>query len=361
MDVTVSSNQENIDNLVLLSDIVKKNYEIFKNFWDDLVWFTFYCLTGTLRPKVKTAAKAIVSFVQDKLQLLATCTECFDHLYTHGEQGFMNICDPPHLIIWAWAEGYGFWPAKCMSVDEQTQMVNVRYYGDHTYGTIPSSECYLISQNRPECTHNTAGPAYDLALDEYNQSRQNIIQKHNKCAVWKDNTGFVIADFGSDQKVMIEEEVEIHDPGNGSKSMDVTHGNGNGNDTESNHTIPSPEINSPVSKKRRIGIDTDLEGKIKKRNSSILEKVEKHSEITWQYIDQLKAAIESNEEEIRSMKSGRNDEIQLLQGQIHELKEENRKLVTENKELKTYTKTCKSCGTYLMVPFELFCDSGCVK
>lgn len=113
---------------------------------------------------MKLAAKNLHRFVDDKLELLKSCSDCFANLRDEGVKSFSLSCSKPHIILWAFAPGFGYWPAKCLSTDKESSTANVRYFGDYTYATLPESKCYLYSENRPKSTENISDVLYDLAL-----------------------------------------------------------------------------------------------------------------------------------------------------------------------------------------------------
>lgn len=57
--------------------------------------------------------------------------------------------------------GFTFWPAKLMSIDGQ--MVNVRFFGDHTHADVPATNCFLYSGHNPD-KRRSATTAYNSAI-----------------------------------------------------------------------------------------------------------------------------------------------------------------------------------------------------
>lgn len=314
----------------------EKNYDSIKCFWDDIQWFAFYCSLPSQRdvtkPKIKTTAKSVVKFVEDKLKMLNECCECFSHFSEHGENGFTFPCTTPHLLIWANAEGFEYWPAKCMSVDIDTRMVNVRYFGDHTYSAVNEGECYLISSVRPSSTHNLSDLVYTQAEEELKRYQNQVEAKFSFCAFWRPDTRFTVADFEEDQKSMITQD-----------ALDT--------DTESEHSIKSPKVTSPVSKKRRINeIDENFEAAIKEEEENAMKK-------NWQYIEKLKTALKNAHDEMDNMQQTHNNEKHTLETKLKTMEEENRKLTDQIQKLQL----CASCGNPIKVWLKMFCGVECIQ
>lgn len=79
------------------------------------------------------------------------CPECYENAYKNQADSIMKPClKDPHLLIWAFAEQFGYWPAKVMAFNAADHIVNVRFFGDGTDGYIPSSNCFLFTEKVPD-------------------------------------------------------------------------------------------------------------------------------------------------------------------------------------------------------------------
>lgn len=71
------------------------------------------------------------------------------------------VCTEPHIIVWAKKMGFAYWPAKMISI--VGQLINVRFFGDHTSVTVPAVDCFLYSNTPPNRCRNTTS-SYKSAL-----------------------------------------------------------------------------------------------------------------------------------------------------------------------------------------------------
>lgn len=49
-----------------------------------------------------------------------------------------------HLVVWAQFGTHAYWPAKV--IDFNDQMVNVRFFDDHTKADMLATKCFLYSE-----------------------------------------------------------------------------------------------------------------------------------------------------------------------------------------------------------------------
>lgn len=109
-------------------------------------------------------AKELVEAVDQEIKNLLLCSECYENAYKNPVDSLLVPCKIPHILIWVNCGDYGFWPAKLMKYNDE-DMVNVRFFGDYTNGCIPSSKCFMYSENMPENEHGPAhGETFELAL-----------------------------------------------------------------------------------------------------------------------------------------------------------------------------------------------------
>lgn len=151
------------------SQIMQKKYTNFDDFGQDIQWFVHYCRVMNHK-KIKPQAEDLLQYIIDEVENIQNCEECFDNISKHGKSGFNLACKSPHLIVWAQSDGYGFWPAKVMNVENQNNMVNVRFFGEHTASTtIPADQCLLYMKKRP-VNDATSNDSEDL--DEFQKAEE---------------------------------------------------------------------------------------------------------------------------------------------------------------------------------------------
>lgn len=136
--------------VIELKDIQNKRYDNTWNFIEDLKCFFNYCVNIQKKRDIRKAAKQFLTYAIEDLESTRICDECFNNAYTHGESSFIIPCKSPHLLLWVLWDGFGYWPAKVMSVDDENHTVNVRFFSDHKTGVLSENNCYLFSNERPD-------------------------------------------------------------------------------------------------------------------------------------------------------------------------------------------------------------------
>lgn len=135
--------------------IVKKSYNDFEELRADFAWLVHNCMARYSSSNSKTAkdivkaAKNMMKNVESEIKSLLLCQECYENSYRDPDNSFVMPCTKPHILVWVNWENAGYWPAKVMGFDEKN-MVNVRFFGDHTNSCVPSSECLILSKNAPK-------------------------------------------------------------------------------------------------------------------------------------------------------------------------------------------------------------------
>lgn len=149
-----------------LIEMQNKVYDNFEQFWGDVKWFIHYCLTVCKKKGVYYASSQLLTYVNEEIQSILACEDCYNNAYVHGESSFIMPCKVPHLLLWAQPEGYGYWPAKAMTVNVETHFVNVRFFSDHTTANLSEDRCYLYSKQCPDSTSSThiGLESYQLAI-----------------------------------------------------------------------------------------------------------------------------------------------------------------------------------------------------
>lgn len=89
----------------------------------------------------------LMDYLTGEIESSKKCFECYRNAIEHPDTWFALVCDEPHLIVWAKMKGFNYWPAKLMSIDGQ--LINVRFFGDHTHADVPTTNCFLYSKQNP--------------------------------------------------------------------------------------------------------------------------------------------------------------------------------------------------------------------
>lgn len=142
-----------------------KCYESVSELEADMKWFAHNCRTMFPRKsEVQNAAKQLVSFVKEEIQSILICAECYKNADDYEENSFVLPCENPHILIWAKAEGFIYWPAKAMTVVDGNSL-NVRFFGDHATAVVSAFACYLYSEDNPNDSNDCDVELYNMALE----------------------------------------------------------------------------------------------------------------------------------------------------------------------------------------------------
>lgn len=96
------------------------------------------------------SAKNLEYLCEKEMHDIEMCSECFDRSNTMDEW-FTEVCDPPHLLVWARMKKYPFWPAKVFGFGVvSNKKIDVRFFGKHTRANVPISDCFLYSDDPNE-------------------------------------------------------------------------------------------------------------------------------------------------------------------------------------------------------------------
>lgn len=157
-------------NNIYLAQIKEKssNYKSFSEFRIDMSWFAHNC---QIVHSPNSAAAKLLTYVDEEIISVKNCIECYENSYKFPETSFTMPCNKPHLLVWAKAPGYIFWPAKAMSVKDGK--IHVRFFSDHTTCDVEPSVCYLFSIDSPE--------QETVSIESYGEALQ--VSKTNKISL----------------------------------------------------------------------------------------------------------------------------------------------------------------------------------
>lgn len=163
IDAFNASNYEDFDRVVqfpmTLHDIEQKihngQYRTTEEFTADFKWILHNCYiyfsTCYTSPSemgvLLKIAKSLLKTCKQEMGQIETCAECYANANTK-KSWFIEVCDPPHVLLWAKLKGFPYWPAKAMAVNGAT-LVDVRFFGAHDRAWVPVKDCYLYSQHNP--------------------------------------------------------------------------------------------------------------------------------------------------------------------------------------------------------------------
>lgn len=173
-----------------MKQISQKQYISFGDFRTDIEWFAHHLRTKKGGSDGVRWANWILKEVNEEKSSLMCCSECYENASKSPENSFTIPCKEPHVLVWTNCVGWGWWPSKILQYDSKNDMViifiikstkysyirlwhsicinfkvNVRFFGDHTSSSVPSSDCYIFSKNPPVRVQVPQhADAYNLAL-----------------------------------------------------------------------------------------------------------------------------------------------------------------------------------------------------
>lgn len=101
--------------------------------------------------------KPILKGAVSEINELESCVYCYEDSFSHHDW-FVRVCKRPHLLVWAKLKGYPYWPAKIMSIDNQRQQADVRFFGAHDRAWVPTNCCMVFCEKDPNKAKESVTP-----------------------------------------------------------------------------------------------------------------------------------------------------------------------------------------------------------
>lgn len=95
-----------------------------------------------------TIARQLEKWCSKEMYDLEMCGQCFGRAID-SDDWFTEMCDPPHLLVWAKVAGYPWWPAKLIGIMTSANRLDVRFFGDHDMATVVAQDCLLYPSANP--------------------------------------------------------------------------------------------------------------------------------------------------------------------------------------------------------------------
>lgn len=137
----------------IMKKVAEKKYKAYTDLCDDFITFAKNVSIASKSPNMVAAANKLVQSVEDEIESLTTCGTCYDLQYQHPVKWFEMSCPEPHLLVWAKAPGFSYWPAKLMKLggldDKGEHLLNVRFFEDHTVYDLEAKGCFVFSEEKP--------------------------------------------------------------------------------------------------------------------------------------------------------------------------------------------------------------------
>lgn len=96
--------------------------------------------------KMARITKDLQRFCEREMYDIEICADCFRNANEYDDW-FAQMCDRPHLLVWAKIRGSPFWPAKALAMKKNH--VDVRFFGERKYSFLPVDNVRLFSEVNP--------------------------------------------------------------------------------------------------------------------------------------------------------------------------------------------------------------------
>lgn len=91
--------------------------------------------------------RSLESLCHREMYDIEMCSMCFQRANIKDDW-FMDVCSPPHLIVWARMKGDKIYkPGKVIGL--KNTKIDVRFFDDYCMGEVLISDCLLYSKENP--------------------------------------------------------------------------------------------------------------------------------------------------------------------------------------------------------------------
>lgn len=145
MQLRCNQVNDNADDLFAMKE---KAYTSLADFKADISKFATFCRTKF--PNSQSNEKSVKTLIQTvnlDLKHINMCSQCYKNGIDH-ENPMVELCDPPHILVWAQTTGFNYWPAKLITWKGET--ANVIYFGEYLEAKVPTQKCFIYSKQRPD-------------------------------------------------------------------------------------------------------------------------------------------------------------------------------------------------------------------
>lgn len=78
------------------------------------------------------------------------CGQCYERANNPHkvDDWFTEVCDPPHLLVWAKLSGHPYRPAKVIGITASNEL-DVRFFYDHKIAKVLPRDCFVYPSRNP--------------------------------------------------------------------------------------------------------------------------------------------------------------------------------------------------------------------
>lgn len=155
----------------------EKKYNTLAEFNIDIEKFTQFCIQKFPNSEeIKKSCNELINVVESEIKQIEMCAQCFSNAI-ENDNPMVQLCDPPHLLVWAKTEGFIYWPAKLMSIDGES--AEVIYFGEFLQSRVPVDKCLIYTVKRPDASSNVSNKKlFNTSLGEAKRYIENITAKY---------------------------------------------------------------------------------------------------------------------------------------------------------------------------------------
>ncbi|KRZ79166.1 Protein kinase C-binding protein 1 [Trichinella papuae] len=139
----------------------------YKKLQNELLWLLHnsISISGVEGNKFLPKLEEIVKKCDNEIMEAMSCENCYYNNKCLSRPDC--ISEFPHTLVWALVEGYCFWPAKALKLQNNATEVMLLFFGSHEYASVPMENCYLLSLEPPWRIEDRRNQkALKVALDE---------------------------------------------------------------------------------------------------------------------------------------------------------------------------------------------------
>ncbi|KAF6204477.1 hypothetical protein GE061_002818 [Apolygus lucorum] len=158
-----------MDLLKLADNVRHQVYKSTEDFLADFRWLVHDSYVyNSVHSEYTKIAKSMSAVAKQECEEIKNCADCYLHAYSLGARDwFVEPCTTPHILVWAQLSGFPYWPGKVMR-HVNGDMVDVRFFGDHSRANVPVTSCFLYSRLMP-CAVKKNHPKIADGIEEAEQ------------------------------------------------------------------------------------------------------------------------------------------------------------------------------------------------
>ncbi|KAI1301445.1 Protein kinase C-binding protein 1 [Halotydeus destructor] len=125
----------------------RDEYKCVDQFLADLHWIVHNCYVYNNSSHPLTAnAKQFWKQATGLMVDMEVCPDCFANQIEKPETWFTEVCNRPHILVWAKVTGHPFWPGKLVRLSASKKDADIRFFGGHERAWVPVESCFPLTE-----------------------------------------------------------------------------------------------------------------------------------------------------------------------------------------------------------------------